>query len=141
MIKCTLICVQPLTLGCCNLLTGRFLSLNRTCCILETCKAQYRSEGNVFMESEQVARFRALSSKTRVDESWLKDPQNLVCWLENHEENKHQLAEKLWLIHKWQGERCNMNESIVKKSDVEELLRAFDEEIDENNENEDFFRM
>ncbi|KAJ7009307.1 hypothetical protein NC653_000080 [Populus alba x Populus x berolinensis] len=64
-------------------------------------KAQYRSEGNVFMESEQVARFRALSSKTRVDESWLKDPQNLVCWLENHEENKHQLAEKLWLIHKW----------------------------------------
>jgi hypothetical protein len=34
-----------------------------------------------------------------------------------------------------------MNESIVKKSDVEELLRAFDEDIDENNENEDFFRM
>jgi hypothetical protein len=104
-------------------------------------KEGYRSEGNVFMESEQVARFRALSLTTGVDESWLKDPQNLVCWLENHEENKHQLAEKLWLIHKWEGERCNMNESIVKKSDVEELLRAFDEDIDENNENEDFFRM
>ncbi|KAL9370127.1 hypothetical protein Peur_041326 [Populus x canadensis] len=112
-------------------------------------KAQYRSEdkegcrseGNVFMESEQVARFRALSSTRRVDERWLKDPQNLFCWLENHEENKHQLAKKLWLIHKWEGERCNMNESIVKKSDVEELLRAFDEDIDENNENEDFVRM
>ncbi|KAJ6307368.1 hypothetical protein OIU76_017207 [Salix suchowensis] len=104
-------------------------------------QAQDRSEGNVFMEPEHFARFRELSSKTTVDENWLKDPQNLVCWLENHEENKHQLAEKLWLIHKWEGERCNMNESTVKKSDVEELLRSFDEGMDGDNENGDFFRM
>ena len=56
--------------------------------------------------------FLFLISNTRVKESWLK----------KHEENKHQLGEKLWLVHKWEGERCNVNKLFVKERDVEELL-------------------
>ncbi|CAK7339370.1 unnamed protein product [Dovyalis caffra] len=89
-------------------------------------KVWCRSEGNLFMESQHLARFRALSSETRVNKSWLEDPENLVCWLKKHEENEHRLEEKLWLIRKWEGERCSMNKTIVKDSDVEELVRAFD---------------
>jgi hypothetical protein len=94
-------------------------------------KEMYRSGGNVFMESGQLAKFRTLNSSTRLNESWLKNPQNLICWLKKHEENNYRLGEKLWLIHKWEGERCNMKQSIVKKTDVDELLRAFDEDVDE----------
>jgi hypothetical protein len=83
------------------------------------------------MESGQLAKFRTLNSSTRLNESWLKNPQNLICWLKKHEENNYRLGEKLWLIHKWEGERCNMKQSIVKKTDVDELLRAFDEDVDE----------
>uniref|UniRef100_A0A6N2M5G6 Uncharacterized protein n=1 Tax=Salix viminalis TaxID=40686 RepID=A0A6N2M5G6_SALVM len=91
----------------------------------------YRSGGNVFMESEQLAKFRSLNSTTGLDKSWLTHPQNLICWRKKHEEDEYRLGERLWLVHKWEGERCNMKQSVVKKTDVDELLRAFDEDADE----------
>ncbi|KAJ6307369.1 hypothetical protein OIU76_017208 [Salix suchowensis] len=94
-------------------------------------KVMYRSGGNVFMESEQLAKFRSLNSTTGLDESWLTHPQNLICWRKKHEEDEYRIGERLWLVHKWEGERCNMKQSVVKKTDVDELLRAFDEDADE----------
>ncbi|KAJ7009311.1 hypothetical protein NC653_000080 [Populus alba x Populus x berolinensis] len=44
---------------------------------------------------------------SEVNKSWPMNLQNLVYWLKKHEENKHHLGEKLWLVHKWKGERCN----------------------------------
>ncbi|KAL3609189.1 hypothetical protein D5086_000209 [Populus alba] len=51
-------------------------------------KELYRSGGNVFMESGQLAKFRTLNSSERLNRSWLENPQNLICWLKKHEENK-----------------------------------------------------
>jgi hypothetical protein len=77
---------------------------------------------------------------TRVNKSWPKNLQNLAYWLKKHEENKHQLGEKLWLVHKWKGERCNVNKLIVKERNVEELLGLLTRTAKmRNNENADFF--
>jgi hypothetical protein len=46
----------------------------------------------------------------------------------------------LWLVHKWKGERCNVNKLIVKERDVEELLGLLTRTAKmRNNENADFF--
>ncbi|KAB5565078.1 hypothetical protein DKX38_005132 [Salix brachista] len=93
-------------------------------------KVRYRTEeGKVFMESEQLTRFFTLISNTKVNKSWLKNPQNLVCWIKKDEQNNHRVREMLWLVHKWEGERCNVKKSIIKERDVQELLGAFDEEV------------
>lgn len=96
-------------------------------------KVRHRTEvGKVFMESEQMARFFSLISNTKVNKSWLKNPQNLVCWIKKDEQNNHRVREMLWLVHKWEGERCNVKKSSIKERDVQELLGAFDE--DANND-------
>jgi hypothetical protein len=96
-------------------------------------KVRHRTEvGKVFMESEQMARFFTLISNTKVNKSWLKNPQNLVCWIKKDEQNNHRVREMLWLVHKCEGERCNVKKSSVKERDVQELLGAFDE--DANND-------
>ncbi|XP_011042122.1 PREDICTED: uncharacterized protein LOC105137892 [Populus euphratica] len=91
-----------------------------------------RKGGKVFMESEQMARFFTLISDTKVNKSWFKNPQNLVCWIKKDEQNNHRVREKLWLVHKWEGERCNVKKSSIEERDVKELLCAFDE--DANND-------
>ncbi|KAJ7005119.1 hypothetical protein NC653_009821 [Populus alba x Populus x berolinensis] len=73
-----------------------------------------------------------LISNTKVNKSWLKNPQNLVCWIKKDEQNNHRVREMLWLVHKWEGERCNVKKSSIKERDVQELLGAFDE--DANND-------
>ena len=93
-------------------------------------KVRYRTEeGKVFMESEQMTRFFTLISNTKVNKSWLKNPQNLVCWIKKDEQNNHRVREMLWLVHKWEGERCNVKKSSIKERDVQELLGAFDEDV------------
>ncbi|KAJ7009309.1 hypothetical protein NC653_000080 [Populus alba x Populus x berolinensis] len=77
---------------------------------------------------------------SEVNKSWPMNLQNLVYWLKKHEENKHHLGEKLWLVHKWKGERCNVNKLIVEERHVEDLLGLLTRTTKmRNNENADFF--
>ncbi|CAK7339371.1 unnamed protein product [Dovyalis caffra] len=126
-----ILCHRPKSLRSVEILSAGILGVRSKDRCRSEPKVGYRSGGNVFMESEQLDKLRCLIWNTRMNKSWLKNPQNLVCWLKKHDEDEHWLGEKLWLIHKWEGERCDMNRSIVKERDVEELLCAFDEEADE----------
>ncbi|KAB5572963.1 hypothetical protein DKX38_000157 [Salix brachista] len=118
--------------------------LNPSCKRLSRCwKSHYHVPQSTIAALMKVfANMESLKIKLRLFPSVKLMERNLVYWLKKHEENKHQLGEKLWLVHKWEGERCNVNKLFVKERDVEELLgllKRTGATTMKNNENAGFF--
>ncbi|CAK7339366.1 unnamed protein product [Dovyalis caffra] len=85
----------------------------------------FGSAEKVFMQKEQLDKFNISVSNSRVNENWLKNPQNVTYWLKNPS-NENWLEEKVWLVGQREGSRIEI------KRHVEKLLDAFnDDDVDE----------
>ncbi|CAK7339374.1 unnamed protein product [Dovyalis caffra] len=92
------------------------------------------SGGMVFMTKEQILKYYGLSSKPRVNESWLENPENVVCWLNNPLQDEHWFTEKVWVVYqrelktKYSDELNSVYKLIPEEIDVKNLLGGLDDD-------------
>jgi phosphoribosyl-ATP pyrophosphohydrolase len=90
----------------------------------------FRSGGKVFIRYEQLSKLRDSVSNSRVNESWLEDPQNVVYWHKKHTDKEHLLQEQVWLVYHWQfilaNRKFTLKDLNLKKADLREVLDGLD---------------
>ena len=90
----------------------------------------FRSGGKVFIRYEQFSKLRDSVSKSRVNERWLEDPQNVVYWHRKNTDREHLLQEQVWLVYHWQfilaNRKFTMKDLSLKRDDMVELLDGLD---------------
>ncbi|KAJ6307370.1 hypothetical protein OIU76_017209 [Salix suchowensis] len=98
--------------------------------IMSAKKKGFRSGGKVFIRYEQFSKLRDSVSKSRVNERWLEDPQNVVYWHRKNTDREHLLQEQVWLVYHWQfilaNRKFTTKDLSLKKDDVVELLDGLD---------------
>jgi hypothetical protein len=96
------------------------------------------SRGNLFMRKDQVFELANLNSHKSACESWIMNPENVLYWLKDSE-NENCIREEVWLVGQWESHGTNeMWEGLARhfdmlsatERDVKELLVAFDVDDD-----------
>jgi len=90
------------------------------------------------MRQDQVFELANLNSHKSVCESWIMNPENVLYWLKDSE-NENCIREEVWLVGQWESHGTNeMGEGLARhfdmlsatERDVKELLVAFDVDDD-----------
>ncbi|CAK7339376.1 unnamed protein product [Dovyalis caffra] len=103
--------------------------------IMSSKMERSRSGGKVFLKYEQLPNLRDSVSNSKVNKSWLEDPQHVVHWHKNHSAKNHLLQEQVWLVYEWKyfvankeldQKELDEKELSAKKTDFTELLDGLD---------------
>ncbi|CAK7339384.1 unnamed protein product [Dovyalis caffra] len=90
-----------------------------------------RLGGKVFIRHEQLSNLHNSISNSRLNESWLEDPKNVVYWDKNHTNKENLLLEQVWLVYRLKKSATDPGskgtELIAKENDVKDLLAALDD--------------
>ncbi|CAK7339372.1 unnamed protein product [Dovyalis caffra] len=96
--------------------------------IMTAKKQGFGSGGMVFMTDEQISRLKDSISKSRLNQSWLENLENVVCWLKNAPRNQNSLREQVLIVYKWDfivtddGKPPVIHGRIPKEREIKEWL-------------------
>ncbi|KAG6791065.1 hypothetical protein POTOM_000175 [Populus tomentosa] len=86
--------------------------------------------GKVLITIAQVSKLHDSISNSRVNESWLEDPQNIVYWHKNNSDKENLIQEQVWLVYRSKFFVTNNglhHEIIVREKNAKELLDGLDD--------------
>ncbi|KAJ6307372.1 hypothetical protein OIU76_017211 [Salix suchowensis] len=86
--------------------------------------------GKVLITIEQVSNLHDSISNSRVSESWLEDPQNIVYWHKNNSDKEQLIHDQVWLVYRsnfFVTKNGLHHEIIVREKNAKELLDGLDD--------------